>query len=102
MLCHACKEVETVKQIKAGCGCLVYTCEECLEDANSIRHAKCSKHGGALTNAEDEKKNWGEYIDSTMSQFDDLHDDYYGFDDEEPRFRDDLQLAAQFDEDSYT
>jgi len=41
MICHSCKENNTHKQIKAGCGHLVYVCDDCRSDVNQIRHEKC-------------------------------------------------------------
>lgn len=42
MYCDVCKENETTTQRKAACGCLIYTCDECMQD-NAHMHAMHDK-----------------------------------------------------------
>lgn len=49
--CHICPKHDpapTTSQIKAGCGCLVFICNDCRDETNHVRHSKCVNCGGTI------------------------------------------------------
>ena len=50
--CHSCPHDimnQTPHQIKAGCGHLVYICDDCSPERRHVRHNKCIKCNGGKT-----------------------------------------------------
>lgn len=40
-ICHICKENDTGSQIKAGCGHLIFICNDCRGDQMHVQHSDC-------------------------------------------------------------
>ena len=79
-ICHVCKNEETTSQIKAGCGHLVYICDECREETNQVRHSKCVVCKGGKTPDQteaEEKAYWDNFWMRETYYYD---DDFYNDD----------------------
>lgn len=78
MYCDVCKENETTTQRKAACGCLIYTCDECMQD-NAHMHAMHDKcvvcKGGRSIN--DMMLDEGSYMRNLMRDLVDIRDEEY-------------------------
>lgn len=40
-LCNVCREEDSARQVKAGCGHLIHICRECEVEVNHVRHSEC-------------------------------------------------------------
>jgi len=106
-ICHVCREADTTTQIKAGCGCLIYICDDCRDYQGKVAHEKCIVCKGGKTPDQIEEEERNDYersqersfydIDDSCDPFaDDFDCDLHGGEDDDPYEYDPLDYLDEF------